>query len=63
MAIDETLLADLRKQAARETWDESEDFNPMDFSGGNFDDAYWGGQEDGATHLARRVLTALGEGA
>lgn len=49
------------KKANRETLtDNSEDFNPYDFFGGNMDDAYFGGSEDGETELAREVLTAFG---
>ena len=60
--LDLAFIERLKKAARRETWDddESEDFNPCDRSGGNFDDAYFGGQEDGETHLARDILTNLG---
>lgn len=50
----------LKTLARRETWDESEDFNPYDMYGGNIDDAYYGGQRDGKTELARDILTGLG---
>lgn len=53
------LILLLQTAAKRKTWDEAEDFNPCDFSGGNFDDAYFGGTEDGETHLARMVLEFL----
>lgn len=33
-----------------------DDFNPMDASGGNFDDAYYMGDEHGATFAEYRVL-------
>ena len=60
--LDLAFIERLKKAARRETWDEGEDggFNPYDFSGGNFDDAYQGGQDDGETHLAREILSALG---
>lgn len=62
MVLDAEIIERLKKAARRETWDddESEDFNPDDYSGGNFDDAYFGGQKDGETHLAREILTNLG---
>ena len=59
--LDLAFIERLKKAARRETWDEdAEDFNPYDRSGGNFDDAYFGGQEDGETHLAREILSNLG---
>ena len=39
---------------------DDDDFDPRDFSGGNFDDTYWGGREDGRTVLAREVLESIG---
>lgn len=52
----------LEKLAKRDCWSDSpEDFNPMDFSGGNFDDAYFGGVEDGKAELARALLNILKE--
>jgi hypothetical protein len=52
----------LLKAAQRRMWTETLDpygFNPCDFSGGNYDDAYSGGVADGETELAREVLTQL----
>ena len=46
----------LENIAKRETWLDDEDFNPYDFSGGNYDDAYFSGREDGRTELARELL-------
>jgi hypothetical protein len=57
--MNEEMITKLKKIAARETWFEDEDFNPMDFSGGNFDDAYYGGLEDGRVDLAREILTSM----
>lgn len=58
--LDHEFIAKLKKAAQRETWDDdAENFNPHDHSGGNFDDAYFHGQEDGETHLAREILTGL----
>lgn len=53
-------IEQLKTRARRETWDESAVFNAYDMSGGNFDDAYYGGQRDGKTQLARDILTGLG---
>lgn len=58
--ISQEFLVKLLKQAERRMWTESEGFNPCDFSGGNYDDAYYGGTDDGETSLAREVLEQLG---
>jgi len=54
----EALKAKLQKVAAKatKTDDEDEDFNPCDWSGGNFDDAYNMGVDDGEIHFAREIL-------
>lgn len=52
-------IAKLKELAKRECWYEAEEFNAMDFSGGNFDDAYEGGYADGEADLAGHVLNAL----
>lgn len=54
------LIENLKKLAAYTTWEEADDFNPYDLSGGNFDDAYYGGERDGQTNLAREILGELG---
>ncbi len=46
----------LEKLAVKVIWSEDEDFNPKECSGGNFDDAYWGGSRDGGVLLARDLL-------
>jgi hypothetical protein len=47
----------LEKEVAQhECWIDSRDFNPCDFSGGNYDDAYYGGSADGRASLARELL-------
>ena len=53
------LIADLEKKAKRKAWSDNEDFNAPNYSGGNFDDAYAGGERDGATGLAREILPVL----
>ena len=41
------------------TWSEEGDFNPMELSGSNFDDAYWNGFNDGKIDLAKEILKEL----
>lgn len=65
--LSEEMLAALRKHAARSTLQDKQllpdgaDVCAADYAGGNFDDAWAGGEEDGATWLAREVLADLGE--
>ncbi len=63
--LSDAMLEKLRKQAKRETLQEAQvaddSITPMDCSGGNFDDAWAGGEEDGATWLAREILADIGE--
>ena len=58
--LPQPLIDKLIKQAKRTCWDDNDDFNPYDWGGGNFDDTYSGGCEDGETHLARDILNELG---
>lgn len=53
------IIEHLIKLAKRETWADQEDFDPQDFSGGNFDDAYYNGSADGESQLARDILNQL----
>jgi len=60
--MNEEMKAYLEEIAARTTWtDDLEEFNPYDMSGGNYDDAYYGGNRDGETELARLLLEKFGE--
>jgi hypothetical protein len=59
--IMEKLIEKLTLLANRKCWCEDRDFCPCDYSGGNFDDAYWGGHEDGQAQLANEILAALKE--
>ena len=52
----EELKKYLQGLAKRQEWSDDEDFDPNDYSGGNFDDAYSGGCADGETSLARNIL-------
>lgn len=59
MQLTPEFIAKLQTLAKRKTWDEDEDFDPQDFSGGNFDDAYSAGVRGGETILAQEILEAL----
>lgn len=50
------LLKKLKELAAKEVAGNDEDFNAMDASGGNFDDAYELGRDDGKIVLALQLL-------
>lgn len=60
MNISEEFVEELKKLAARDCWCDGDDFSPCAYSGGNYDDAYYGGSDDGETLLARAVLKELG---
>ena len=49
----------LTKLAERECWCDDNDFMIDDYAGGNVDDAYYGGSNDGETLLARELLVLL----
>jgi len=49
----------LTKLAGRECWSDDENFMVDDYAGGNFDDAYSGGVEDGEASLARELLKEM----
>ncbi len=58
--LSDATIASLVKAASRRAWSDKEDFCAYDYSGGNFDDAFAGGQDAGETYLARDILTELG---
>lgn len=58
--LSDELLLKLKELARRVAWADNDDFNAWDYSFGNFDDAYWGGQRDGTVMLARDILNSLG---
>lgn len=61
MNISDELIEQLKKTAKTEIGpDEDDDFNPADYSGGNFDDAYGLGVEHGEVYAARSILDKLG---
>lgn len=55
-------LIDMLKEYAKDVCldDNDEDFNPGDQCGGNYDDCYSRGRDDGAVFLAREILDQLG---
>lgn len=53
----EKLVIYLKKHAERKAWLDSEENNIMDRCGGNFDDAYDRGCQDGETCFARELLS------
>lgn len=60
--MNERIKALLEKLAARELHLNYEDLpytTAYDVSGGNFDDAFYLGSEDGQTELARQILKML----
>lgn len=52
----EALKEHLMEIAKKKAWSDDEDFSAYDYSGGNFDDAYYGGASDGEVLLARQIL-------
>ena len=53
------LIAKLKELAIQTAASDDEDFNANDHSGGNFDDAYDMGCEDGEIMLARKLLPVV----
>lgn len=54
--MEEILKNKLIKLAKKEASTEKDDFSVFDYSGGNIDDAYYMGAEDGEILLAREIL-------
>jgi hypothetical protein len=52
----DALVAKIVEISKKKAISDSEDFNAYDWFGGNFDDAYSGGAEDGEVFLARALL-------
>lgn len=59
--MNEAMKEKLKKLAARDCWIHADDFNAYDYSGGNYDDAYYGGRSDGEAILARELLAEFGD--
>ena len=53
------MIARLRDLAKRKCWCDNEEFIAEDWAGGNFDDAYSGGVDDGYAMLAQEILESL----
>lgn len=53
------LIEKLKKLAAEECWSDNPDFVAEDYAGGNFDDAYTGGEHSGRVELAREILREI----
>lgn len=51
----------LEQLASRHCWFEEDDYSIYDLCGGNYDDAYSGGYDDGEASLARSILKMLDE--
>ena len=58
--IPASLIESLKLRAKGTCWGDEDDFNPFERSGGNFDDAYEGGYDDGLRRAAREILDAIG---
>jgi hypothetical protein len=54
--MNEDMKTMLEKIAARDCWCDDEEFMADDYAGGNIDDAYNGGSDDGEALLARSLL-------
>jgi hypothetical protein len=54
--MNEEMKAMLEKLAARKCWCDDDEFMVDDYAGGNMDDAYSGGADDGGALLARSLL-------
>ena len=57
----EILLQAIKKVAFRTIQSDNEDFDLNDYAGGNIDDAYEIGQNEGEVYFARQLLKAVGE--
>jgi hypothetical protein len=66
VTISDDMLQSLRKLASEKTRpqrdkENGEDFNPYDWAGGNIDDAYYQGEEDGEISLAQDIIAHIDE--
>lgn len=62
MNISPEFIETLKKTAQKKTCEEKNDeefFDPSDWFGGNYDDAYSGGITTGEIEMARRVLREM----
>ena len=59
MNVKESTIAYLKKVASKKMASEEEDFNAYDWYGGNMDDAFQGGWNDGAIDMAATILKMI----
>ena len=57
--LSDEMIEHLKTLARREGLMDQEEFDPHGYSGGNYDDAYYAGYDDGETQIARTILAAL----
>lgn len=62
VTIEESVLAKFIKEAQRtaRTENQEEYFDPQDYAGGNFDDAFEMGMDEGSIFTTRELLDAFG---
>lgn len=51
----------VKRAAVENGYEADDDFNPYDYSGGNFDDCYQLGMEHADADAAREILDILGD--
>jgi len=56
----EKLILFLKNKAEERAGVDSDDFNPYEYSGGNYDDAWSSGISDGEILLARKLVSMYG---
>lgn len=61
MNIPNDVLNKIKSYAEEDSAYDDEDFNPMEWSGGNFDDAFSLGVDEGYRQFARELLTMIGK--
>lgn len=57
--MSEEIIAMLEELASRKSWCDHDSFVVDDWAGGNVDDAYSGGWDDGEAELARTILNMV----
>jgi len=62
VTIEDSVLAKFIKEAQRvaRTERDGHDFDPQDYAGGNFDDAFEMGMDEGSIFTTRELLDAFG---
>lgn len=58
--LSKEMVEKLVKLAKSEAWDDGEEFCVDDYSAGNADDAFYGGQQSGEINMARKILKDIG---